>query len=1473
MKRFLAVGFAVLALALSVIILDAPAKFSRPIVSVGNTITHSLTKLKSSFFEAYDPAQSPDVSLVGISNHRAMSSSTHTQRTSGAAATQAVAAPEALGATTSTADLTQIQTLVNQTFQSYIATGKLIGPQGPQGPQGIQGIQGPPSSAGSIQTFGSGGNSNDTSGTILGVTELSARDLTVSNNTALNDLAVSGALNANSLALANALSVSNGGTGVSTLTPYGILFGNGTSAIGSTDAGALGQCLQSSGGTSAPGWGACTPVNASAWSSLINPLANLALSMQGFTTALTYSNTTGAGTNLFTLTDTASNTGTGYLLNVATATGSSLKPLQIVAAGTPALTIDSTGLVTANNFASSSVAVTGGTESGVAVTTGSINNTPIGVTTPAAANFTSIGGTTAGTGTFTTIQTTGLTTLGGNLTFTASSPILDATTGTFNINTTTNRPVTFGTGLVTANNFASSSAAITGGTESGVAFTTGSINNTPVGVTTPASANFTSIGGTAAGTGTFTTLSATSLGLTNALTVANGGTGDQTLAADGILYGNGSSAVGVTAVGTSGQCLQSNGAGNAPTFGACTASGLRWDQLLNPTGSLALSMGSNTTTFTYGATTGSNNLFNLTDTASNTGTGYLLNLTTAASSTLKPLQVVAAGTSALSINATGLVTANNFASSSVAVTGGTESGVAITTGSIDNTPIGATSMASGAFSTIGIAGAPVANTTENIASAAVSGTNSYGLQVNAPTGATNNYAAVFSGGNVGIGTTLPAAAPASSVGVAGQIYAHGATALDLPASTALAAFRWALAKGTANIVIIGDSVGEGTGATTRANGWAYLLASRLKVAQGDAGPGFLGLHRTDLYTFTGTWGPYTTFGPDTQYAAGSTNTIAMSAQTCLSYKVYFLGTTSIDLQVDGGSWVETVGVLPSGGSIYTATISAGSLGSHTLGIRPHAATTAYVLGVTPVVSATGVTVNNLSVVGSTTATWGTYSNQTNILYNLNPNLVIVSLGINDVANLVSAVDYTTRMGVITAQATARGANVLILGENPTFRTGTAPDNVIQGAQKALAVAGGFDYINSVDRWGSYTAANAAGMMSDTLHPSTAGHLDIADFVTQHLLPYSSNGWSDNGTTITAPAGRNIGIGTTTPTLGPLQMASGAYVTTGGVWTNASDRNLKENFTPVDPADILNKINTLPVTEWDYKTEGPAVKHIGPVAQDFYSVFALGNNNTSISTIDPAGVALLGIQALSKQLQNIQGSLSGNVNTSGTLTISEPEVLQSTLTVLKLVTFSGDTVGEAEIKAGATSVRIAFSEQYQYQPIVTLTPEGQAITAYLTDKDATGFTINIANPLSSDVTFDWHAFGAEGAKLTVSDGTTQDITVLPPSSSAAGTSGSGTVNAEPAPGSAQSSASSSANGNQIDSAGTATPVSSPDTTTSSNVDSTSITTSSQSGATSSSGTDNVAQPGSSEPVTTSGSDAPTSSTTAASPQGQAVNAVQ
>ena len=50
------------------------------------------------------------------------------------------------------------------------------------------------------------------------------------------------------------------------------------------------------------------------------------------------------------------------------------------------------------------------------------------------------------------------------------------------------------------------------------------------------------------------------------LAVADGGTGASTFTANGVIFGNGTSALGVTAVGTAGQVLTSGGSGVAPSF-------------------------------------------------------------------------------------------------------------------------------------------------------------------------------------------------------------------------------------------------------------------------------------------------------------------------------------------------------------------------------------------------------------------------------------------------------------------------------------------------------------------------------------------------------------------------------------------------------------------------------------------------------------------------------------------------------------------------------------------------------------------------------------------------------------------------------------------------------------------------------------------------------------------------------------------
>jgi hypothetical protein len=81
------------------------------------------------------------------------------------------------------------------------------------------------------------------------------------------------------------------------------------------------------------------------------------------------------------------------------------------------------------------------------------------------------------------------------------------------------------------------------------------------------------------------------------------------------------------------------------------------------------------------------------------------------------------------------------------------------------------------------------------------------------------------------------------------------------------------------------------------------------------------------------------------------------------------------------------------------------------------------------------------------------------------------------------------------------------------------------------------------------------------------------------------------------------------------------------WEVLSDRDAKENFVVLDAQDVLNRLAGIPITEWNYKTQDPSNRHIGPMAQDFYAAFGLSADELYISPIDTDGVALAAIQGL------------------------------------------------------------------------------------------------------------------------------------------------------------------------------------------------------------------------------------------------------
>jgi trimeric autotransporter adhesin len=86
----------------------------------------------------------------------------------------------------------------------------------------------------------------------------------------------------------------------------------------------------------------------------------------------------------------------------------------------------------------------------------------------------------------------------------------------------------------------------------------------------------------------------------------------------------------------------------------------------------------------------------------------------------------------------------------------------------------------------------------------------------------------------------------------------------------------------------------------------------------------------------------------------------------------------------------------------------------------------------------------------------------------------------------------------------------------------------------------------------------------------------------------------------------------------------------GVFNCTSSRYTKENF--VSAAGVLASLRKIPVSTWNYISEGREVRHLGPMAEDFFAEFKLGTGNTSIGVQDLAGVSIAAVKELDEQLQ-------------------------------------------------------------------------------------------------------------------------------------------------------------------------------------------------------------------------------------------------
>jgi hypothetical protein len=198
-------------------------------------------------------------------------------------------------------------------------------------------------------------------------------------------------------------------------------------------------------------------------------------------------------------------------------------------------------------------------------------------------------------------------------------------------------------------------------------------------------------------------------------------------------------------------------------------------------------------------------------------------------------------------------------------------------------------------------------------------------------------------------------------------------------------------------------------------------------------------------------------------------------------------------------------------------------------------------------------------------------------------------------------------------------------------------NIIAANAPASVVSGGWQN----------NAAGSTSVIPGGAFNATAGYASFAAGYRAKANHEGSFVWGDNTEAdVSSAAAKDVtfrcngGVRFLGTGAGGNQVISWAPGATG--WTVSSDRNLKENFTSVNRREILDKITSLPMNEWNFK--GHEQRHVGPMAQDFHERFCLGGTETTIDTGDLHGVTLVAIQGLDEEVKANAREQAAQLNT-------------------------------------------------------------------------------------------------------------------------------------------------------------------------------------------------------------------------------------
>jgi hypothetical protein len=133
-------------------------------------------------------------------------------------------------------------------------------------------------------------------------------------------------------------------------------------------------------------------------------------------------------------------------------------------------------------------------------------------------------------------------------------------------------------------------------------------------------------------------------------------------------------------------------------------------------------------------------------------------------------------------------------------------------------------------------------------------------------------------------------------------------------------------------------------------------------------------------------------------------------------------------------------------------------------------------------------------------------------------------------------------------------------------------------------------------------------------------------------------WMQSGTSnlVFSPWGGNVGVGMVTPAY-PLHMGNGAYCSVGGVWTNASSREYKQDIKELSGEEAEEAFSKLTPVVFAYKAV-PEEHHVGFIAEDVPEMLATPDRK-GLSTMDVVAVLTKVVQEQQKTIAELQARVA------------------------------------------------------------------------------------------------------------------------------------------------------------------------------------------------------------------------------------------